>query len=150
MFNLRYNTRHPFSVRCAFVRPRIYAYALCVNALHTMRRNDHRRSQSSDRHAKCARARSLMKCFIISCLPIFLRCNCMLLHNIRHSFAFLAQVQRNSATSILLGNLMPQYFGESLEFLYFKFYFSLVYLFIERSTFILYFFTKNKKYIYID
>lgn len=28
-FNLRYNARHSFSVRCAF-KPRIYAHILCV------------------------------------------------------------------------------------------------------------------------
>lgn len=49
-FNLRYNTRHSFSVRRAF-KPRIYAHKLCVNALRTIRRDD-RRSQSSDKHAK--------------------------------------------------------------------------------------------------
>lgn len=72
---------------------------VCVNALRTMRRYD-RRSQSSDKHAKCVPARSLIKRFIISCLPIFFKLQLhVFCHNVRYSFTFPAQ--KNSVTSIL-------------------------------------------------
>lgn len=82
-----------FSVRRAL--PQIYACALCTNAscarihththIYTMPRND-RRSQSSDRHTKCARARSLIKRLIMPRLPISLRPQLRVLHNVDRSF----------------------------------------------------------------